>query len=81
MDRVEFPDVYTVYTTYNQRPVCLKIEIHKVNEMHSDTTSAKYRNPRNPQTARNPHWQSTNQQAILSSVSTRVLDFGRVCSN
>jgi len=29
-------------------PVCLKIEIHKVHEIHSNATSAKYRNPRYP---------------------------------
>jgi len=35
--------------------VFLKIEINKVHEIHSNVTSAKYRNPRNPQTVRNPH--------------------------
>jgi len=38
-----------------------KIEIHKDHEIHSNATSAKYRNPRNTQTVQNPHWQSTNQ--------------------
>jgi len=42
--------------------VCLKIEIHKDHELHSNATSAKYRNPQNP-TVRNQHWQSTNLQA------------------
>jgi len=41
--------------------VCLKIEIHKGHEIHSKTTLAKYRNPRNPQTVRNPHWQGSRQ--------------------
>ena len=40
---------------------CLKIEIHKVHEIHSKATLAKYRNPRNPQTVRNPHWQGSQQ--------------------
>ena len=40
---------------------CLKIEIHKGHEIHSKATLAKYRNPRNPQTVRNPHWQDSQQ--------------------
>ena len=40
---------------------CLEIEIHKGHKIHSKTTLAKYRNPRNPQTARNPHWQGSQQ--------------------
>ena len=40
---------------------CLKIEIHKVHEIHSKATLAKYQNPRNTQTVRNPHWQGSQQ--------------------
>jgi len=40
---------------------CLKIEIHKVREIHAKAMLAKYRNPRNPQTVRNPHWQGSQQ--------------------
>jgi len=47
---------------------CLEIEIHKGHEIHSKATLAKYRNPRNPQTVRNLHWQGsqqTNRQLLL----------------
>ena len=40
---------------------CLKIEIHKGHEIHSKATLAKHRNPRNPQTVWNPHWQGSQQ--------------------
>ena len=47
------------YGTKAMQPgVCLKIEIH---EIHSNATLAKYRNPRNPQTVRNPHRQGSQQ--------------------
>jgi len=48
--------------TAHRAGVCIKIEIQKVHEIHSNATSAKYRNPRNPQTVRNPHWQSTTNR-------------------
>jgi len=59
MYQIQLPKYRNPLTKYEIH--CLKIEIHEVHEIHSNVMSAKYRNP---QTVRNPHWQSTNQQAL-----------------
>jgi len=68
--KIEIHEIHKIYEIhmpkYRNPPTmyeihCLKIEIHKINEIHSKATLAKYRNPRNPQTVRNPHWQGSQQ--------------------
>ena len=67
--KIEIHKIYEIQLPKYRNPPtkyeihCLKVEIHKVHEIHSNATSAKYRNPRNPQIVRHSHWQSTNQQA------------------
>ena len=65
--KIEIHKIYEIHMPKYRNPPtkyeihCLKIEIHKGHEIHSKATLAKYRNPRNPQTVRYPHWQGSQQ--------------------
>ena len=65
--KIEIHKIYEIHMPKYRNPPtmyeihCLKIKIHKVHEIHSKSTLTKYRNPRNPQTVRNPHGQGSQQ--------------------